>query len=171
MSATGPADDGDDTGAAAAGPGVSTRLAAADDLPAAAALFDAYRQFYGQPADEPRALAFLGARLARNESILLLAEDRQGRAVGLCQLYPGFCSVIAGPILVLNDLFVAPDARGGGIGRALLRAAQAEARKRGAWRMDLSTARSNLRAQALYESEAWVRDEVYFVYNKVLQTG
>lgn len=153
---------------AAAARCVSTRLASAADLPRAAALFDAYRQFYDQPADPTRALAFLSERLARHEAILLLAEDGQGRAVGLCQLYPSFCSVIAGPILVLYDLYVAPEARGAGVGRALMQAAHAEARQRGAWRMDLSTARDNLRAQTLYESEGWVRDEVFLVYNKLV---
>jgi ribosomal protein S18 acetylase RimI-like enzyme len=167
MSPAGPTDGG----VAAATPGVSTRLASAADLPAAAALFDAYRQFYDQPADPARALAFLSERLARHEAVLLLAEDGQGRAVGLCQLYPSFCSVLAGPILVLYDLYVAPEARGAGVGRALMQAAQAEARQRGAWRMDLSTARDNLRAQVLYESEGWVRDEVFFVYNKALPTA
>jgi ribosomal protein S18 acetylase RimI-like enzyme len=35
-------------------------------------------------------------------------------------------------------------------------------------RLDLSTAKSNLAAQALYESLGWVRDEVFYTYNKGL---
>jgi hypothetical protein len=36
--------------------------------------------------------------------------------------------------------------------------------------MDLTTARSNVKAQHLYETLEWVRDEAYFAYSKsVLQ--
>jgi ribosomal protein S18 acetylase RimI-like enzyme len=47
-------------------------------------------------------------------------------------------------------------------------AAEAHCRTAGVARMDLSTAHSNLKAQALYESLGWVRDTVYFVYNRSL---
>ena len=33
-------------------------------------------------------------------------------------------------------------------------------------RLDLSTAKNNLEAQALYESLGWVRDDVFYTYNK-----
>ena len=42
-------------------------------LDALADLFDAYRRFYGQPADVPGARAFLAERLARNESAVFVA--------------------------------------------------------------------------------------------------
>ncbi|MBT9598955.1 MAG: hypothetical protein IV094_23455, partial [Vitreoscilla sp.] len=48
------------------------RRAGAADLPALAALFDAYRQFYDQPADAALARRFLGERIARDESVLFL---------------------------------------------------------------------------------------------------
>jgi len=32
--------------------------------------------------------------------------------------------------------------------------------------MDLTTARSNVTAQSLYESLGWVRDDVFFAYNR-----
>jgi ribosomal protein S18 acetylase RimI-like enzyme len=47
-------------------------------------------------------------------------------------------------------------------------AAEAHCRAHGVARMDLSTAYSNVQAQALYESLGWVRDTVYFVYNRSL---
>ena len=46
-----------------------------------APLFDAYRRFYGQ-ADDPRAQSFLEDRVARHESVLLVARLR-GSAIGL----------------------------------------------------------------------------------------
>lgn len=140
-----------------------------EDAALIAPLFDAYRQFYEQPADADAALAFITARLERGESVILLARRPDGSALGFCQLYPSFCSVLAAPIYVLYDLFVAPDARRLGVGRALLLAAEAHARATGHARMDLTTARNNLRAQALYESLDWVRDEVFLTYARHLQ--
>ena len=52
--------------------------------------------------------------------------------------------------------------------RALMLAAEAHCRAHGVARMDLSTAYSNVQAQALYESLGWVRDTVYFAYNRSL---
>lgn len=140
-----------------------------EDAALIAPLFDAYRQFYEQPADADAALAFITARLERGDSVILLARRPDGSALGFCQLYPSFCSVLAAPIYVLYDLFVAPDARRLGVGRALLLAAEAHARATGHARMDLTTARNNLRAQALYESLGWVRDEVFLTYARHLQ--
>jgi ribosomal protein S18 acetylase RimI-like enzyme len=143
------------------------RLAAIDDLDALAALFDAYRRFYEQPGDVALASAFLHDRLERGESTILVAEE-QGQLVGFCQLYPTWCSVAAARIFVLYDLFVDPDARRAGVARALMRAARAFGRAAGAVRLDLTTARTNTRAQALYESEGWQRDDVFLTYNLVL---
>ena len=140
-----------------------------EDAALIAPLFDAYRQFYEQPADADGALAFITARLERGESVILLARRPDGSALGFCQLYPSFCSVLAAPIYVLYDLFVVPEARRLGVGRALLLAAEAHARATGHARMDLTTARNNLRAQALYESLGWVRDEVFLTYARHLQ--
>lgn len=86
------------------------RHASVADAARIAPLFDAYRQFYEQPADAAAALAFISARLERGESVILLASV-DGAPVGFCQMYPSFCSVIAAPIYVLYDLFVARRAR------------------------------------------------------------
>ena len=147
---------------------VSIRLAAPPDLPAVAALFDAYRQFYEQPADAALALRFIGDRMRNQESVILLAQasDAAESIVGFCQLYPSFCSVIAQPIFTLYDLYVAPEARQTGAGRTLMQSAHDHARQNGFARLDLSTARTNHKAQALYESLDWVRDEVFLYYNK-----
>lgn len=146
---------------------VSIRLATLPDLPAVAALFDAYRQFYEQPADAALALRFIGERMQNAESVILVAQTAES-IVGFCQLYPGFCSVIAQPIYTLYDLYVTPEARQTGAGRALMLAAHEHARQHGFARLDLSTARTNHAAQALYESLGWVRDDVFLVYNKAV---
>jgi ribosomal protein S18 acetylase RimI-like enzyme len=134
------------------------------DLDALAPLFDAYRRFYEQPGDVALASDFLHDRLERGESVIFVAEaDRQ--LLGFCQLYPTWCSVAAARIFVLYDLFVDDGVRRAGVGRQLMRAAQDFAREAGAVRLDLSTARTNARAQALYESLGWRRDDVYLTYS------
>ena len=109
---------------------------------------------------------FMTERFEREESVVLVADTPTHGLVGFCQMYPGFCSVEAAPICTLYDLFVVPEARRAGAGRLLLLAAEARAAADGQVRMDLSTARSNVKAQSLYESLGWVRDEVFFAYSR-----
>jgi ribosomal protein S18 acetylase RimI-like enzyme len=142
---------------------LTTRHATPDDLDALAPLFDAYRRFYAQPGDVALASAYLHARMERRESAILVAEA-DGQMLGFCQLYPTWCSVAAARILVLYDLFVDEGVRRGGVGRALMLSAQDFGRSAGAVRLELSTARSNERAQALYESLGWQRDEGFRTY-------
>ncbi len=52
----------------------------------------------------------------------------------------------------LAELYVAPERRGQGIGRALMEAAMALARSEGATYMDLGTSEGDVAARALYES-------------------
>lgn len=156
-------------GSAAAAQPATIRLATAADVPALAPLFDAYRQFYQQAAAPAQARAYLQARLERAESVVLLAAPPAAPPVGFCQLYPTFCSVALSPIYCLYDLFVVPSARRGGVARALMLAAERHAAGTGAVRLDLSTARTNRAAQALYESLGWVRDDVFHVYSRPLQ--
>ena len=146
---------------------ISIRQALPDDAGAIAPLFDAYRQFYEQAADLALAHSFIRSRLENKESVIFVAENGS-QLLGFCQLYPTFCSVAAAPIFILYDLFVTPSARSSGAGRALMLAAESHARASGAVRLDLTTARDNLRAQSLYESLGWMRDEVFFTYNRAL---
>ena len=148
---------------------IKTRYATATDLDAVAVLFDGYRQFYEQPSDLALARRYLTERLERKESVLIVAEDDQGALIGFTQLYPTFCSVRAAHTFVLYDLFVTPAARGTGAGRALMLAAEAHARKAGAARMELSTAKTNVVGQALYESLGWERDISFLVYGRDLR--
>lgn len=143
------------------------RPAVQADLPALAVLFDGYRQFYEQSPDLEAATRFIGQRLQHGDAVILVADDdaRPGRLLGFCQLYPSFCSIVARPIQILNDLFVAPGARRGGVGRALLLAARAQAVARGLARLELTTARGNHTAQALYAALGWQRDDVYLAYS------
>jgi ribosomal protein S18 acetylase RimI-like enzyme len=138
------------------------------DLHQVAVLFDAYRQFYGEPADLNLATEFLSERVRNNESVILVAEQDNGVLAGFAQLYPTFCSVMAKPIYVLYDLFVAPEARASGVARQLLAAGVNLARENGFGRLDLSTAKTNLKAQSVYEATGWERDQDFYTYSYML---
>jgi GNAT superfamily N-acetyltransferase len=142
----------------------NVRRATLRDLELLVPLFDGYRLFYGQPSDLAIARQFLADRLACGESVVLIAEGRDGTAIGFVQLFPTFSSILAAPIYLLSDLFVAPPARNRGVGRLLLKAAAETARAAGAVRLELSTAITNVPAQRLYESLGWKRDEEFCVY-------
>ena len=145
---------------------VTIRRAATTDIAGVARLFDAYRQFYEKPADPALATTYIGERIRNGESVIIVAERQERGLLGFCQLYPTFCSVEAVPTLSLYDLFVWPEARRTGIGKKLLLAAEQYAARKGFARLDLMTAKTNIRAQALYESRGWVRDTVFYAYSK-----
>lgn len=142
--------------------------ASIDDLETVATLFDDYRQFYGQPADRPRALEFLAERFRQRESLILWARNAQSEGLGFTQLYPLFSSVRTVRTYLLNDLFVAPEARRQGVAAALLGAAAKHAKSLGAASLSLSTALDNAPAQALYESLGWQRDRQFCEYHLAL---
>src|SRR5438552_2092344 len=147
--------------------GIEIRQAAVGDLDILVPLFDEYRQFYRQPSEPDRARRFLLDRFGNNQSIIFLAfADAAG--IGFTQLYPSFSSGAMARIFILNDLFVSPEARRRGAGRALLRAAADYGRRVGALRLVLSTEVTNTTAQALYETVGWKRDLIFCSYQLIL---
>jgi GNAT superfamily N-acetyltransferase len=146
-------------------PEVRSVRAELDDLDALVPLFDAYRRFYGQPSDLTGARTFLAYRFKRGESVIFLAVV-DGAIVGFTQLYPTFSSVSMRRLWVLNDLFVTPDARKSGAGRALLERAERWAAETGAKGLTLSTQITNLGAQRLYEACGWTKDDEFLHYHR-----
>jgi GNAT superfamily N-acetyltransferase len=128
-------------------------------------LFDGYRRFYGQRSDPAAARAFLSDRIERDESVIYLAYRSPREAAGFTQLYPSFSSVSLKPLWVLNDLFVRPDGRRGGVGGVLVERARQHAIETGAKGLVLSTGVTNTVAQTLYESSGSVRDDEFFYYH------
>jgi GNAT superfamily N-acetyltransferase len=146
-------------------PEVRSVRAELDDLDALIPLFDGYRQFYGQRPDPAGARAFLAERFKRGESVIFLAVV-DGAIVGFTQLYASFSSVSMKRLWVLNDLFVTPDARKSGAGRALLERAERWADETGAKGLTLSTQITNRTAQRLYEACGWTKDEEFVHYHR-----
>lgn len=133
---------------------------AVDDL---LPLFLDYLRFYERPIDAQAAHAFLHSRLQQEQSVVFLARV-EVKAAGFVQLYPAFASLSLAPSWILNDLYVAESARGQGIARALMQAAEALAQVSGAAEIFLQTARDNAAAQALYEDLGYRRDDQFLVY-------
>src|SRR3989339_862186 len=136
---------------------ISTHRAGPADLDALALLFDAYRQFYGQPSDVPRAREWLRERLRFGESTVIVAT-LAGKPVGFAQLYPMYSSVRTSRTWILNDLYVDAAARRSGVARTLLEAAAAFAREDGAAGITLETTQDNAAARALYRAAGWNED-------------
>jgi GNAT superfamily N-acetyltransferase len=59
----------------------------------------------------------------------------------------------------VEELYVVPERRGQGLGRALLEAAMELARGRGAAHIDLGTSEDDVAARALYESAGFTNRE------------
>lgn len=138
--------------------------AGVEDTERVAPLFDAYRQFYKQPSDPTAAASFLSERLRRSESVIFLAMLGD-RPVGFTQLYPCFSSTAMKRMWILNDLFVAPEARRNGVAEALMERARQWALESNAENMWLETAVDNRTAQSLYEKLGWEKDDHYLRYN------
>ena len=139
------------------------RRARVDDVEALAVLFDGYRRFYEQAGDLDGARRFLQARLNAHDSVILLAEA-DGQLLGFTQLYPSFSSVSMRRLWILNDLFVDPGKRRGGVGQALMNAAEIIAREDGAKGLVLATQKTNRTAKTLYEARDWKLDDAFDHY-------
>jgi GNAT superfamily N-acetyltransferase len=117
-------------------------------------LIAAYQRFYEvEEIDSDRNRFFFRRFLAPSEDgELLAARDESGLILGYACLYWHFSSLAAVETVLMNDLFVAPEARGRGIGRTLIEASRAVARARGAAWLEWATAPDNHTAQRLYDS-------------------
>jgi GNAT superfamily N-acetyltransferase len=123
-------------------------------------LIAAYQRFYEvEGIDDERNRAFFRRFLDPSEDGLLLGARAGGRFLGYACLYWHFSSTQAVEAVLMNDLYVEPEARGRGVGRALIEASAAVARKRGAAHLQWMTAPDNHTAQRLYDSTGAERSE------------
>jgi ribosomal protein S18 acetylase RimI-like enzyme len=83
-------------------------------------------------------------------TLILLAFD-ESSAVGIAVCFVGFSTFAARPLLNIHDLAVRPEARGRGVGRALLHAAQQQAVQRDCCKMTLEVRHDNHIARQLYQ--------------------
>lgn len=127
-------------------------------------LFNAYREFYGQSSDLQQAEQFIQERVMGAESIIFLAYLDE-EPVGFAQLFPVFSSVAMKRAFLLNDLFVAKQARKQGVAQALMEQCYSYCQQEDARYMMLETARDNVQAQKLYEKMGMTIDETVYYYS------
>jgi GNAT superfamily N-acetyltransferase len=115
-------------------------------------LWGGYLDFYrAQVSDDTSRATFDRLNAGADGLFGLLAVDDEERVIGManCVVHPSTWS--RQPTCYLEDLFVAPAARGHDAGRALLEAVRRAARARGADRVYWHTQQYNGRARSLYD--------------------
>jgi GNAT superfamily N-acetyltransferase len=114
-------------------------------------LWKGYQRFY--EVDIPESVTLkTWARLLDPVEPMCAALAMVGElALGLVHSIYHRSTWTTGDYCYLQDLFVADDSRGGGVGRALIEHVYAEARRRGASRVYWSTHESNHNAMQLYD--------------------
>jgi GNAT superfamily N-acetyltransferase len=131
---------------------VIARVAEAD-LDALLPLLRGYCDFYEVSPSDEALLALSRALIAdpEREGLQLIAREADGRAVGFATLYWSWQTLAAARLGVMNDLFVAPEARGSGLAERLIAACRESCAEHGAGELAWQTAKDNLRAQAVYD--------------------
>jgi GNAT superfamily N-acetyltransferase len=144
------------------------------DLPELLPLMRAYCDFY-QVAPEDQALLELSQALLadpQREGVQLLARDDDGgRAVGLATLCWTWQTLAATRVGVMNDLYVAAEARGIGVADGLIAACLERCREHGATQLIWQTARDNYRAQAVHERIGATRQDRWLDYQLLVDSG
>lgn len=126
---------------------------AAEQMDALLPLIADYQRFYEvEDVDDERNRAFFARFLVPSEDGMLIGAWRDGELLGYACLYWTFTSLVPAEIVLMNDLYVVPESRGQGVGRALIAASAAVARERGANHLQWVTAPDNETAQRLYDS-------------------
>ncbi len=148
-------------------PGHEISLVGEADLPDLLPLLRGYCEFYEVAPSDEALLAVSRALIAdpEREGVQLIARDTTGDALGFATIYWTWQTLDAGRIGVMNDLFVHPDARGGGLADALIEACAQRTREHGGKALAWDTALDNKRAQAVYErvggkSSCWLSYEL-----------
>lgn len=128
------------------------RAATPADVPALLPLFRGYSDFYecDPRTDDVEALLREVLAAPEEDAYLLVATDDDGQVVGFANNAWKWSSLRGKRIVLLDDLFVHPDARGGGHADALIEATAEVARRHGAPCVLWYTAHDNHRAQAVY---------------------
>lgn len=124
------------------------------DKDAWAPLWAGYLEFYETSLDPAISELTFARLLDSGEAMFALAAEQDGRVVGITHCIPHATTWASGPYVYLNDLFVAAEARGSGVGRALIEAVYAEAGRLGAARVYWLTHESNETARLLYDKVA-----------------
>lgn len=114
-------------------------------------LWAGYLAFYGEDLPEAVTAATWRRILDPGSPVFARLAEREGMPVGMTVgvLHEGTWTLA--PACYLEDLFVAPDARGAGVGRALIADLIARGKERGWSRLYWHTRTGNAEARRLYD--------------------
>lgn len=149
---------------------VTIRPLAEDDYAQWLPLWDGYNAFYGRSgltALDPEITRVTWARLFDPaEPMHALVAEEGGRLIGLAHYLYHRSTTSIGPSCYMQDLFTANEARGRGVGRALIEAVYAAARAVGSPRVYWQTHETNATAMRLYDQVA--EKSGFLVYRKMV---
>ncbi|MEJ2816824.1 GNAT family N-acetyltransferase [Caulobacter sp. CCG-8] len=133
-------------------------------------LWDGYNAFYGRSGEtalDPAITAMTWSRIFdADEPVHGLVAEQDGRLLGLVHYLFHRSTTMIEPICYLQDLFTTEQARGKGVGRALIEAVYDAARAAGASRVYWQTHETNATAMKLYDQVA--DKSGFLVYRKPL---
>ncbi|RKP47456.1 GNAT family N-acetyltransferase [Trinickia fusca] len=116
-------------------------------------LWDGYTRFYErEPSEAITRHAWTRIFDAASPVYAIVAEDERGVVVGMANYLVHESTSLLTPVCYLQDLFVDPAVRAGGIGRQLIDWLVDETRRQGWSRLYWNTKENNYRARALYDS-------------------
>jgi GNAT superfamily N-acetyltransferase len=128
---------------------VNVLTESASGLIEVAAVFDQYRQHYGEPAAPEDSRKWLAEQMARNRLVIFVASIDDDVA-GLATVTDLPASLSLRSFWEIRDLFVVPSARRKGVAQALLSAVRKAATEAHALRLSLVTESDNNQAISLY---------------------
>ncbi len=133
-------------------PDFSIRPATNNDRDQWGGLWQGYLRFYRADLPEDHSNLLWRRILDPEDEIeCRVACDGEHRLLGLVHFFPHAHTWTRAPVCYLNDLFVEPDIRGGGIGAALIEAVVERARERGWNEVYWQTHQDNAVARGLYD--------------------
>ncbi|WP_297369873.1 GNAT family N-acetyltransferase [Acidocella sp.] len=135
---------------------ITIRPITAADRPAWAPLWQGYLEFYKVPDLAAEITDKTFARLLDDAEPVhgFVAEDEAGALLGFVHYIFHRNTWMIADVCYLEDLFTAPQARGKGVGTALIEAVYGAAQRRGAPRVYWLTHETNKTAQSLYDKVA-----------------
>lgn len=114
-------------------------------------LWDGYTRFYEREPSEP-ITRHTWARIMNPESpVHAIVAERDGQVIGIANYILHENASALTLSCFLQDLFVDPDVRGGGVGRALIDWLVAEMKTQGWSTLYWNTKENNYRARGLYD--------------------
>jgi ribosomal protein S18 acetylase RimI-like enzyme len=129
---------------------IQVRRAATEDADEIARLLRDFNLEFEEPTPDVETLRGKVQELLEAGEITVLLAGEGPEGLALLRFRPALWS--AGLEAYLQELYVVPERRGNGIGRALLERAIDLARERGADGIDLNTGETDTAARSLYES-------------------